>query len=383
MVEIGLSGLMLDSPHSGTAIYTRNLAHWLPRVAPDLSFRLFLRRAVPEGEVVQERLVSPFARVGKIPGAGARLDKLAWETFSLPLASRSRRESILHSLYFAAPLIKPAPVVVTIHDLVPLLMPGYHRGLASRAYANLMAYAVRDAAAILTVSESAKRDIVSRLGIAVDRIVVTPEAADERFVPGSLPEDEGTVQKYRLPPRFLLYLGGAERRKNIEVLIRAWSRIRREMDDREVKLVVVARFPPPDTLYPDIPGLAKELGLEDSIRFVDSVAEEDKPSLYRRALAFCFPSIHEGFGLPPLEAMASGLPVICSSASSLPEVVGDGGYLVDPHDDAAWGEAAVRLVDSEAERTALGRRGVARAATFSWSRTAEQTANVYRDVLGR
>jgi glycosyltransferase involved in cell wall biosynthesis len=155
------------------------------------------------------------------------------------------------------------------------------------------------------------------------------------------------------------------------------------MERDEVRLVIVAAFPPPDRLYPDVPELARSLELGNGVVFVDSVAEEDKPAMYRAALAFCFPSTYEGFGLTPLEAMACGTPVIASNATSLPEVVGDAGMLLPPNDDDAWAEAIRSLVRSSSDRARLRGLGLERAATFSWERTARQTADVYHWVLSR
>ncbi|HLJ68212.1 MAG TPA: glycosyltransferase, partial [Chloroflexota bacterium] len=138
-----------------------------------------------------------------------------------------------------------------------------------------------------------------------------------------------------------------------------------------------------DALYPDIPGLTRRLGLEGRVRVVPRVDEADKPALYRSALLFCFPSAYEGFGLPPLEAMACGAPVLASSATSLPEVTGDAACLLPAGDVGAWARAIRALLESVEARARLRESGLVRAARFSWDRTAEQTAAVYREVLGR
>jgi glycosyltransferase involved in cell wall biosynthesis len=384
MSEIGISGLPLDYPFSGSAVYVRNLARDLPKVAPDLSFRLFTRWAAAESSLLTTQLSSPFARINRGHGLGARLDKLAWEVGSLPAASAMRRQALLHSTYFAAPMVAASPQVVTVHDVIPLVLPEYHRSRQADLYSRLMAWNVpRTARLIVTVSEHAKRDIVRVLGVSEDRVNVTYEGVEARFhrdQPVGARERVGT--KYRLPKRFALYIGGAERRKNLETLIRAWAHVVRVLRDLELKLVIVARFPPPDALYPDIPGLVQAMGLEKDVTLIPEVNERDKPALYAGALIFCFPSLYEGFGLPPLEAMASGIPVVCSNASSLPEVVGHAAISLPPKDVGEWGDAIVRLADSESERAALTSLGLKRASEFSWMRTAEQTAGIYRRLLG-
>ncbi|GAC1322047.1 MAG: glycosyltransferase family 1 protein [Chloroflexota bacterium] len=384
MLEVGLGGLMLDYPHSGSAVYSTNLARHLPQAAPDLSFRLFVRSGLigEDFPVVVERLISPLARFNHGSGVGARADKLAWEIASLPVASARRREVLLHSLYFAAPVVSKAPLIVTVHDLIPLVMPGYHRSAQSAMYSRFMAWAVQRAAAIITVSYHARTDILRMFRVPEDRVWVTYEAVDDRFKPGI---DSGEVEalraRYRLPHRFILYIGGAERRKNLEMLVHAWALAAKTMRRLEVKLVVVAEFPPPDALYLDIPGLIHSLGLESDTIIIPRISEADKPALYRTALALAFPSTYEGFGFTPLEAMASGTPVVVSNATSLPEVVGQGGLLLDPGDAPVWSEALVNLVESEKTRNDLRARGLESASRFSWRATAEETAAVYRHVL--
>lgn len=382
--EVGLSGLLLDYPFSGTAVYTRNLVPLLPQVASDLLFRLYVRQT-PEvlSGVAVERVSSPFAALSRGRGAGARLDKLAWEVISLPISAARHGDALLHSLYFAAPALASCKVIVTIHDLIPLILPSYHRSWLASLYSRFMALTARRAAAIITVSHCSKRDIVRLLRVPDSRVHVTYEAVDARFHPGRQQGEEDALRlKYGLPERFLLYTGGAERRKNLETLVRAWERVAGAMRAREVRLVIVARFPPPEPLYPDIPGLAAELGLQDDIRFISQVDEADKPVLYRASLVFCFPSRYEGFGFTPLEAMASGVPVVGADAASIPEVVGTGALLLPPDDINGWAEAMLHLVDSERGRSGLIKQGLHQAARFSWRRTAEQTVSVYRQVLG-
>src|SRR4051794_15853087 len=238
MPEIGLAGLSLDYPYSGSAVYARNLVRWLPAVAPDLRFHLWARWS-GEAPVPATALATPFARLNRGAGAGARADKLAWEVAALPLAAARRRQSLIHSLYFAAPLVAPAPVVVTVHDLIPLILPDYHRGRASQLYSRLMAHAVRRATAIITVSQYSKRDITRVLGIPEERVYVTHEAADERFHPAGDEDEAARIRAgYGLLERYVLYLGGTEKRKNLETLVRAWQKSAAAFREREVRLVL-------------------------------------------------------------------------------------------------------------------------------------------------
>ncbi len=380
MPSVGLNALPLESPFSGTATYTRSLCTHLPRLAPDLAFNAYLRGGILQAPGISTiHITSP---IDRLEGAvGARASKLLWEEAVLPGASASRDDSLLHYPYCAAPVLAAGRTVVTIHDLIPLVVPGYHRSRQSEAYSRFMGWAVRRSDAIITVSDYSRREIIRVLRVPENRVHVTREAATDGCSPDMEPGERVHLDaRYGLPPRFVLYLGGAEHRKNLETLVRAWKPIAGNMRERGTALVIVARFPPADSLYPDIPRLVRELGVE-GVQFVSAVEEADKPALYRAAIALAFPSAYEGFGLPPLEAMACGTPVIASCATSIPEVVGDAGILLPPRDAGAWSSAIHELVTSESLQSDLGHRGVERAARFSWRQTAEATIAVYRHVL--
>jgi len=188
-------------------------------------------------------------------------------------------------------------------------------------------------------------------------------------------------QKYALPERYLLYLGGFDQRKNVYTVLRAFALLSNKQ--RQAKLVIAGKLPGRDSpLFPDPRHLVRELELEESVIFTGWVAEEDKPALLSGAAAFVFPSLYEGFGLPALEAMACGIPVVASNRSSLPEVVGEGGILVEPTDVEALAEAMEVLLADDALRAELRQRALAQAAKFSWKQTALETLAVYRKVVG-
>ncbi len=193
-------------------------------------------------------------------------------------------------------------------------------------------------------------------------------------------EDEAQLRrKYALPERYLLYLGGFDQRKNLSALLRAFALLVSKQP--QARLVIAGRLPGRDSpLFPDPRRLVGELGLEERVIFTGWVAEEDKPALLSGAVAFVFPSLYEGFGLPALEAMACGTPVVASNRSSLPEVVGEGGILVEPTDVEALAEAMETLLVDDVLRAELRPRALAQAARFSWEQTALETLAVYRKV---
>jgi glycosyltransferase involved in cell wall biosynthesis len=272
------------------------------------------------------------------------------------------------------------PTVVTIHDLIPLLLPAYQGGRLSRAYTRLVTIAARRAEIILTDSESSRQDILEHLHVARDRVQTIHLAGEGQYHPVSNPVTLSQVRdKYGLPKRYLLYLGGFDVRKNVPGILRAFARL----DTPDVNLVVAGRLPHEDSsFFPDPRRIARQQGITDRVRFTGWVDEEDKPALYSGATAFLFPSLYEGFGLPPLEAMSCGTPVIVPDRGSLPEVVGDGGLCVDPENLDALAGAMRRIVTDASLHESLVRASLSRAKSFSWQRCAELTMAAYRRATG-
>jgi glycosyltransferase involved in cell wall biosynthesis len=308
--------------------------------------------------------------------------KLWFEQVAFPLACRREGIDLAHDPYFASPLFPTVPTVVTVHDLIPLILPAYRGSLLVRLYTRLVAAAARKAEAVITVSQASARDIGRYLHIPLERIHVTYEAAGEAFRPV---EDEAQLaairQKYDLPKRYLLYLGGFDQRKNLSALLRAFALLVNRRP--QARLVIAGKLPGRDSLlFPDPRRLVKELRAEERVIFTGWVPEEDKPALLSGAVAFVFPSLYEGFGLPAAEALACGTPVITSNRSSLPEVVGKGGILVEPTDVEALAEAMEVLLVDEALRAGLRQGALGQATRFSWRQAALGTLAVYRKVAG-
>jgi SAM-dependent methyltransferase len=268
-------------------------------------------------------------------------------------------------------------MVVTIHDLIMFLFPQTRGSSRARAYTRLVGRAARRADLILADSKNTKADVVRVLGIPADRVVVVPLACQDDFRPV---EDEQRLEavreKYGLSPDFIFYIGGLDWRKNLPLLLRAFASL-----GKTNQLAIAGRtLSSNPASFPDLPGLARELGIQDRVVFLGQVAEEDKPALYSAAAAFVFPSLYEGFGLTPLEAMACGVPVVCSRAGSLPEVVGDAALLFDPQGEGALARALGQVLTEDNLRERLRERGLSQARRFSWERTAAETLQAYQSV---
>jgi glycosyltransferase involved in cell wall biosynthesis len=269
--------------------------------------------------------------------------------------------------------------VVTIHDLIPLLLPAYRGGPFVRLYTALVAAAAQQATAVLTDSQASRRDIQEHLGLSPNMVHTVYLAAANQFHPQPTPDDEAIRQHYKLPHRYVLYLAAHDVRKNVAALVRAFAIVAQADDD--VTLAIGGKPPKrDDPLFFDPRPLVGALGLEDDVRFIGWVDEAHKPALYRGAACAAFPSRYEGFGLPVLEALACGTPLVTSNTSSLPELLGDAGFAVDPDDVQGLAGAIISCLVDDALAAELRRRGPGQAARFSWEHTAKDTLAVYDEA---
>lgn len=320
-------------------------------------------------------------RSSRLPTINPRV-RIPWEQLLAPALLRVSHADVYHGVLNVMPLACPVPSVVTIHDLSAFLFPQTFRRV-NRMYTRwAIRVAARRARYLLAVSEFTRREIVRWLHVPPERVVVTPNAADARFAPPDPAVIEAFRRRVGLPDRFVLFLGTLEPRKNLPLLLEAYARIARDVD--APLLIGGAK----GWLYEPILARAEQLGLGDRLRFVGYIDQEDQALWYAAATIFVFPSLYEGFGMPPLEAMACGTPVIVSNSSSLPEVVGATGshpdqaaaLVVPPTDADALAEAMLRLLSDADLRAELRNRGLARARCFSWRTTAERTLAVYREA---
>ncbi|MCB0122048.1 MAG: glycosyltransferase family 4 protein, partial [Caldilineaceae bacterium] len=249
----------------------------------------------------------------RLPPLPGQLRKLCWEQIAVPLAARRLDADLLWVPYWAAPLWQPCPVIVTVHDIIHRILPAYHGGILQRLYTQLVSYTAQRAAAMITVSHAAGRDITATLAPADDRLHIVHNGLTTN--PAYAADDVAAIRrKYQLPKRFFLYLGGFDRRKNVPTTLAAYKRYLDKGGDPAVQLVIAGELPTVDcTFSPDPRRIAAELMLTDHVHFCGYVEEEEKAALYALATAYIFPGLYEGFGLMVLEAMQAGTPVITSA----------------------------------------------------------------------
>jgi glycosyltransferase involved in cell wall biosynthesis len=285
---------------------------------------------------------------------------------------------VFHATDHLLPPLRRSQSVFTVHDLIYLFYPQYHLPLNRWYLTLMMPRFLRRADAIIAVSENTRRDVTRMMGIPAEKMTVIHEGVNPAYHAGIAPAEVARVrQKYQLPERYILFLGTLEPRKNIGLLLEAYHALLNR-DPSVPRLVVAGRK---GWLFEPVFEKVRALGLGEQVCFTDWVPEADTPPLVAGAEVFAYPSLYEGFGLPPLEAMACGTPVITSTASSLPEVVGDGALLVDPHDAAALAQALERVLADAELRGSLRARAIARARLFTWEAAARQTLAVYQQVL--
>jgi glycosyltransferase involved in cell wall biosynthesis len=300
------------------------------------------------------------------------------EQLSIPIDVWRSKPDVFHAPHYVLPPLTPGKTVVTIHDCIHLRFPQYLPNRVAHLYAQMfLSSAAKKAARVITVSEASKRDIIHFLATPSQKIDVVYNGFDERLTSPSAADESRVRDRFQLDAPFVLYAGNIKPHKNVDRLIEAFARLRlRGMTN--VKLLIIG-----DDIskYSNLRRLVHRHQLHQHVRFLGFVSTDTLAALYQLAQIFVFPSLYEGFGLPPLEAMANGTPVITSNVSSLTEVVGDAALLIDPLDADSIADAMYRVLNETQLRDDLVRRGRERVKAFSWTRSVARTHEIYMDVL--
>ncbi len=380
-MHIAFNAWFWDQSYTGSGQYIRQLVPALRQFDPGLKMSLILPAHITDPQDVP-------SGVEVIPASvpfGGNLGKVLFEQRSYPAVVSRLNADIAHVPYWGGPLSSPARLVITIHDVIPLSMPVYQGSPLARLYFSLVTASAKGAAHLITDSEFSRQEIVERIGFPAELVTAIPLAMSTDCHPKLGAERDPAIRiKYDLPEQYVLYMGGFDVRKNVRELLAAYTYVGPSVGE-EYPLVLAGKEPSEwgTSRFPDLRAEIVRLGISQYVQWAGPIDEADKPGVYRMASLFVFPSRYEGFGLGPLEAMACGTPTVAADASSLPEVVGDGAYLVDPDDSRKLGGAVIAALIQNDLRDSLRNLGLARATHFSWQRTARETLTVYQQVMAR
>lgn len=366
---------------AGLSRYIDELLFRIPRLAPDLDFTGYTGPATLPAEVQARKPANLALSRSRLPTQRPQA-RILWEQTALPLAAARDRLDLLHCPVNVRPFALTTPAVVTIHDLIFLKVPASHRPLKRLYLSAMTGWSARHSAHVITVSEATRRDVIKLLKVPPRRVTTVHNGVGEEFRPCSPAEKEAFRREKGIEGRAVLTVGTLEPRKNLPVLLKAFAALVGQPGFEDVTLYVGGSK---GWYYDEIFATAEQLGLTANgrVRFLGRVPDEELPLWYNIAAVVAYPSIYEGFGLPALEAMACGTPVLASNASALPEVVGDAGVLLSPGDTEAWTAALARLLGDDALRAQLGSKALRQASKFSWERSARETLEVYRRHLGK
>lgn len=358
-MRIGIDAQITKSKMTGIGFYTDNLIRALQKI--DVQDQIIPYKSTQKGD-----LSTP--------------QRIWWDQIQLPSLIRKTKADIFHQTGFSAPIMHPCKTVVTVHDVSSLFIKD--KSLISHSYfAKWVPFTYRFADHIIAVSHHTKKDIVKYLKINPEKITVIHEAADRSFsAPVTSEKLSAVYTKYKIPhTEYILHIGTLNPRKNLEFLIQVFAEFKKQ-SGLPHKLAIAGRK---GLYYERLFALVKDLKLGDEVVFLGYVDDADKSALYHGADLLAFPSEYEGFGLPPLEAMICGTPVISSNTSSLPEVIGEEGIGLDPHDKTAWVHMIAKALTDKSFRSKMIESGKLQAAKFSWEKCAKETLAVYQNVLSR
>lgn len=370
-MKIGIDVRSMFGTPAGIGRYLSNLLKHLSEMNTNNRYCLYTdckidTLIIQQPNFFQRHLTLPFAQ-----------NYFTWNHFRLPLELFWHPVDLFHFPFYTMPLIRNYKSIVTIHDITYEVHPEWYSRKALFAMRPFSRYAAKHADKVLTDSQYSKQDLIEYYGISEEKIVVTYLGVEEWFRKIEDPTVlESTKAKYQIiSPHVILYVGSIHTRRNIEQLIRAFYTLCRKMLDVQLLIVGKREYP-----YFDVQALVDELGLHNRVILPGYIQDSDLPLLYNVADMFIYPSSYEGFGLPLLEAMACGTPVITSDNSSLPEVTGDAAIFIDPLNVAEMADAMCQVLSNERLHRNMVIKGIAQASKFSWEQTAKKTLAVYQEL---
>ena len=370
-MRIGIDGRELKNKViTGTGRPLLNFLKYAPRYRPDWEFIIFTNQhAAPDFRF-------PNLKIKVIPEHLT----LWWDQVKLPYYIKKEKIDLFFSPYYKGPFLTSSDLIVTIFDLLFLKVPFYikpARSLYNFYLKNIIVGPItKKAKAVITCSRHSKKDIAEILNMPQDKIKVIPLSADDRFRTVDTESVNKMKTRYGLKGKYMLYVGVLAPHKNIQGLIEAYSRLSKDLK-QEYRLVIAGRK---TSYYPRLLKLTQDLKIGANVTFTDFFNDADLPALYSGADLFIFPSFYEGFGLPPLEAMACGTPVIASDVTSLPEVIGDAGIMVDPKDIDGLTKAMGRLLTDAGLKNEMRERGLKRAKLFQADEIARKILNTFEEI---
>lgn len=372
-MRVGLDGIPLASLKSGIGHYTFELAHALARIAPTDEFQLI-------SPVAMTALTKDDA--GDLPlnlQAVKAKRRLSWWALGLPRYGNKNQLELFHGTNYEIPVWGRFPKILTIHDLSQLLHRETHTTAVVRRARRRLPLMAKAATMIITATESVKHEICEHLRVEPDKVAVTPYAARDQFRPTSPQLNIEVKKRLGLEDEFVLFVGTIEPRKNLITLVKAFAELLLTTDLRP-QLVIAGKE---GWLTGELFNYIAESDVKERIVFLGYVSDTDLAALYSSCKAFVYPSLYEGFGLPPLEAMACGAPVITSHIPTIMETVGSAAKLVAPDDVQGLAESLAQLLTDQEKRRQLSSAGLQRAKEFTWEKTARATLEVYSEALRR
>ncbi|MBA2853108.1 glycosyltransferase involved in cell wall biosynthesis [Methanococcus maripaludis] len=369
-MKIGITSEQLNRTLTGRGNYIKNIIDY---VSKNNTFDLKLinyKNTLLFPEVESEIIKNQMSKFSK-------KSYLYWYAgLSINMNLISKKFDLIHAINSEPIYLKPeCKLIVTIYDLLPYVYPNSYGFLTSFRFKKILPKTVKVVDQIITISEHAKNEIVTNLGVSEEKIKVIPLAADENYIPLRESKINAVNSKYNINYPFIFYVGGLAPNKNVDTLIKSFYKLKKLGIPNKLLLAGEKRLKYKSTFE-----LIEKLNLQNEVIFTGYVPDEDLPGLYNAADLFVYPSLYEGFGIPPLEAMACGTPVITSNTSSLPEVVGDAGITVNPYDVDELANKMHEVLTNEDLRNNMSKKGIERAKLFSWKKCAEEHLKVYEEV---